>query len=78
MSRPASAMGMNLVQIRFRWLTSSFWKASNGDRTAWNLEGAPPSLFSHDGISAKTINPGDELVLTIDPLRTDARADRGL
>jgi hypothetical protein len=43
-----------------------------GDSTVWNLEGPSPSLLSRDGISAKTINPGDELVLTIDPLRTGA------
>jgi hypothetical protein len=38
----------------------------------WTLEGPSPSLLSLEGITAKTINPGDQLVLTIDPLRTGA------
>jgi hypothetical protein len=42
------------------------------DNTVWTLEGPSPSLLSHKGITAKTINPGDQLVLTIDPLRTGA------
>jgi hypothetical protein len=42
------------------------------DSTVWTLEGPSPSLLSLDGITAKTINPGDQLVLTIDPLRTGA------
>jgi hypothetical protein len=38
----------------------------------WNLEGAAPSILARDGMSAKTLKPGDELVLTIDPLRSGA------
>jgi hypothetical protein len=44
----------------------------DGDSTVWNLEGPSPSLLSLNGISAKTIKPGDELILMIDPLRTGA------
>ena len=47
-------------------------KEPDGDSTVWNLEGPSPSLLSRDGISATTIKPGDQLVLTIDPLRTGA------
>jgi hypothetical protein len=38
----------------------------------WNLEGPSPSILARDGMSAKTLKPGDELVLTIDPLRSGA------
>lgn len=42
------------------------------DTTVWTLEGSSPSLLSAAGITAKTLNPGDQLILTIDPLRTGA------
>jgi hypothetical protein len=38
----------------------------------WNLEGASPSALVRDGWSSKTIKPGDELVMKIDPLRSGA------
>ena len=38
----------------------------------WNLEGPSPSILARDGMSAKTLKPGDELVMTIDPLRSGA------
>jgi hypothetical protein len=47
-------------------------KGADGTSTVWNLEGPSPSILSRDGMSAKTIKPGDELVLTIDPLRSGA------
>jgi len=42
------------------------------DSTVWTLEGPSPNLLSHEGVTADTIKPGDELILTIDPLRTGA------
>jgi hypothetical protein len=47
-------------------------KAEDGDDTVWTLEGPSPSLLSLQGITSSAIKPGDELVLTIDPLRTGA------
>jgi hypothetical protein len=47
-------------------------KGADGTSTVWNLEGPSPSILSRDGMSAKTIKPGDELILTIDPLRSGA------
>ncbi len=47
-------------------------KAKDGASTVWNLEGPSPSILARDGMSAKTLKPGDELVLTIDPLRSGA------
>jgi Family of unknown function (DUF6152) len=40
--------------------------------TVWNLEGAAPGGLSRDGWSAKTLPPGTELKMTIDPLRSGA------
>src|ERR1043166_6041364 len=45
-------------------------KAEDGTLTNWNLEGAAPSLLVRDGWSSKSLKPGDELRMTIDPLRS--------
>ena len=48
-------------------------EVKNGDETAvWNLEGQAPGGLSRDGWSAKTLPPGTELRMTIDPLRSGA------
>jgi hypothetical protein len=47
-------------------------KGKDGTNAVWNLEGPSPSILARDGMSAKTLKPGDELVLTIDPLRSGA------
>ena len=47
-------------------------RGQDGASTVWNLEGPSPSILARDGMSAKTLKPGDELVLTIDPLRSGA------
>jgi hypothetical protein len=47
-------------------------KAKEGAGVVWNLEGASPSILAREGMSAKTLKPGDEVVLTIDPLRSGA------
>jgi hypothetical protein len=47
-------------------------RGQDGTNAVWNLEGAAPSILARDGMSAKTLKPGDELVLTIDPLRSGA------
>jgi Family of unknown function (DUF6152) len=47
-------------------------KAANGTVTNWNLEGGAPSLLVRDGWSSKSLKPGDELQMTIDPLRSGA------
>jgi len=47
-------------------------KGKDGASTVWNLEGPSPSILARDGMSAKTLKAGDELVLTIDPLRSGA------
>jgi hypothetical protein len=43
-----------------------------GAGAVWNLEGPAPSILSRDGMSAKSIKPGDELILMVDPLRSGA------
>jgi hypothetical protein len=47
-------------------------KGDDGSTTVWNLEGASPSALVREGWSSKTLKPGDELKLTIDPLRSGA------
>jgi hypothetical protein len=47
-------------------------KGDDGAETVWNLEGASPSALVREGWSSKTLNPGDELKMTIDPLRSGA------
>jgi hypothetical protein len=48
-------------------------EVKNGDETAvWNLEGQAPGGLSRDGWSAKSLPPGTELRMMIDPLRSGA------
>jgi hypothetical protein len=47
-------------------------KGKDGTNVTWNLEGPSPSILARDGMSSKTLKPGDELVMTIDPLRSGA------
>jgi len=46
--------------------------SKDGKDVVWNLEGASPSALVRDGWSSKTIKPGDELNMKIDPLRSGA------
>jgi hypothetical protein len=45
---------------------------ADGSSKLWNLEGGPPSFLARDGWSSKTLKPGDEVEMTIDPLRRGA------
>jgi hypothetical protein len=47
-------------------------KGSDGTDTVWNLEGASPSALVREGWSSKTLKAGDELKMTVDPLRSGA------
>jgi Family of unknown function (DUF6152) len=47
-------------------------KGSDGSSTVWNLEGASPSALVREGWASKTLKAGDELKMTIDPLRSGA------
>jgi hypothetical protein len=47
-------------------------KGQDGNTVLWNLEGGAPSGLVRDGWTSKTLKPGDELELTIDPLRSGA------
>lgn len=38
----------------------------------WNLEGDSPNSLKWDGWSSQTLKPGDELRLTVEPLRSGA------
>jgi hypothetical protein len=47
-------------------------KDKDGASEAWNLEGGSPSALARDGWTSKSLKPGDELRLTIEPLRSGA------
>ena len=47
-------------------------KEADGATQVWNLEGNTPSALARDGWTAKSLKPGDELILKIDPLRSGA------
>src|SRR5690349_8781057 len=47
-------------------------KQQDGSTQLWSLEGAAPSALVRDGWSSKTLKPGDDLRLTIEPLRSGA------
>jgi hypothetical protein len=47
-------------------------KGQDASPTVWNLEGQSPSALVRDGWSSKTLKPGDELNLTVQPLRSGA------
>ena len=47
-------------------------KDKDGKEEAWNLEGGSPSALARDGWTSKSLKPGDELRLTIEPLRSGA------
>jgi hypothetical protein len=47
-------------------------KGTDGTSTVWNLEGASPSALVREGWSSKTLKAGDELKMSVDPLRSGA------
>jgi len=47
-------------------------KGPDGSTTVWNLEGRAPSLMARDGWTSGTLKPGDEIIITIQPLRSGA------
>jgi hypothetical protein len=47
-------------------------KGDDGSTTTWNLEGASPSALVREGWASKTLKAGDQLKMTIDPLRSGA------
>jgi len=47
-------------------------KGEDGSTVIWNLEGQAPSLLARDGWSSQTLKPGDEIIITIHPLRSGA------
>jgi hypothetical protein len=47
-------------------------KSADGQITVWSLEGASPNLLMRDGWTRDSLKSGDEIRLTIDPLRSGA------
>ncbi len=47
-------------------------KGQNGDVADWELEGGAPGLLVRAGMNKNSLKPGDEIILTINPLRSGA------
>jgi Family of unknown function (DUF6152) len=47
-------------------------KGTDGVPTVWVLEGPAPNLMMREGLSNRSIKAGDEVVITVDPLRSGA------
>ena len=47
-------------------------KDKDGTSEAWNLEGGSPSALARDGWSSKSLKSGDQIRLTVEPLRSGA------
>jgi Family of unknown function (DUF6152) len=47
-------------------------KETDGTSQVWSLEGGAPSGLIRDGWTSKTLKPGDEVKLMVDPLRSGA------
>jgi hypothetical protein len=47
-------------------------KEQDGSFTVWNLEAGSPTALSREGWTAKTIKAGDEVRVTVEPLRSGA------
>jgi Family of unknown function (DUF6152) len=47
-------------------------KGDEGKTTTWSLEGTSPSILVRDGWSSRSLKAGDEVTVTIDPLRSGA------
>jgi len=45
-------------------------KGRNGVAKEWILEGRAPGLLVRDGMTSKSLQPGDEITATINPLRS--------
>jgi len=45
-------------------------KGKDGKSTVWTLEGASPNILVRDGWSSRSLKAGDEVQVTIDPLRS--------
>lgn len=47
-------------------------KEQDGNVTMWNLEAGSPTALNREGWTAKTIKAGDEVRVTVEPLRSGA------
>jgi Family of unknown function (DUF6152) len=47
-------------------------KGDDGSTMIWNLEGASPSIMTRNGWSSQSLRTGDQIKLSVDPLRSGA------
>jgi hypothetical protein len=58
----------------FRWTNPHAWieleaKDKGGKTTTWGVELTAPNVLVREGWTKKTVEPGDEVVITVRPLR---------
>jgi hypothetical protein len=49
-------------------------KGQDGSVKSWTLESGAPGLQAREGMTARSLKPGDEVVVTISPLHSGAAA----
>jgi Family of unknown function (DUF6152) len=45
-------------------------RGADGGEQDWVLEGGAPGLLAREGMTAKSLKPGDEIIVTINPLHS--------
>jgi hypothetical protein len=65
------------VVKEFRWVSPHTIlivtvKGEDGVDKDWILEGGSPGLMARDGLNSKSLKPGDEISVTINPLHSGA------
>jgi len=58
----------------FQWLNPHSWiqmvvKDGSGSEVEWSIETGSPSSLARQGWKSKTLKPGDQIVVTMHPLR---------
>jgi hypothetical protein len=69
----AKPMKLKGTVKEFQWVNPHTWIQFNaphdGRVTEWSIEGRSPNVLGRRGWSRRTFNPGDEVTLTIYPLK---------
>jgi hypothetical protein len=62
------------VVKEFQWLNPHSWiqmmvKDASGNEVEWSIETGSPSSLARQGWKSKTLKPGDQIIVTMHPLR---------
>jgi hypothetical protein len=66
------------VVKEYRWVSPHvvlivMVKGEDSVDSEWILEGGSPGLMTRDGLTSRSLKPGDEISVTINPLHSGAR-----